>query len=79
MKTVQLQYPIACQGKQITYLTVRRPTVRDRLAVEHMQANDTQKEVALISNLCELSPEEMGLLDLADYQLLQEVLNDFLS
>jgi len=79
MKTVKLKFPINSKGRQIDSLTVRRPKIQDRLAVEHIQGSDILKEVALLANLCEIDHDEISQLDLVDYSALQEVLNDFLS
>ncbi len=59
--------------------TLRRPKVRDRLAVERMGNSDAEKEVALIANLASISREAVEEFDLADYNKIQETLQGFLS
>ncbi|UIP93371.1 phage tail assembly protein [Wolbachia endosymbiont of Anopheles demeilloni] len=50
----------------VSELTLRRPKVRDRLAVERMGNSDAEKEVALIANLANISREAVEECDLAD-------------
>uniref|UniRef100_A0A3B0JEW1 Phage tail assembly protein n=1 Tax=Wolbachia endosymbiont of Aleurodicus dispersus TaxID=1288877 RepID=A0A3B0JEW1_9RICK len=64
------------EGILLSELTLRRPKVRDRLAVERMGNSDAEKEVALIASISREAVEE---LDLADYSKIQEALQGFLS
>ncbi|WP_264707134.1 phage tail assembly protein [Wolbachia endosymbiont (group A) of Acrocera orbiculus] len=79
MQTIKLTEPIKIDGILISELTLRRPKVRDRLAIERMGNSDAEKEVALIANLASISREAVEELDLADYSKIQEVLQGFLS
>jgi hypothetical protein len=79
MQTIKLTEPIKIDGILVSELTLRRPKVRDRLAVERMGNSDAEKEVALIANLASISREAVEELDLADYSKIQEVLQGFLS
>ncbi|MFL0805512.1 MAG: phage tail assembly protein [Agarilytica sp.] len=76
---VALTAPISVDGAMLSELTVRRPKVRDMLAIENMTKNDAEKEIHLFANLCEVSPESLYELDMADYGKLQKVYQDFLS
>jgi len=78
MTTITLTEKITVDNKDIQEITLRRPKVRDRLAVERMGQSDAEKEVALIANLADLPKETIEELDLADYNKIQEVLQDFL-
>ncbi len=78
MDTITLTEKITIDGKEITEINIRRPKVRDRLAVERMGQSDAEKEVALISNLADLPKSAIEELDLADYGKVQEVLQGFL-
>ena len=78
MTTITLTEKITIDNKDIQKITLRRPKVRDRLAVERMGQSDAEKEVALIANLADLPKETIEELDLADYNKIQEVLQDFL-
>jgi hypothetical protein len=79
MTKVKLASPISIDGKEMTEINLRRPKVRDRLAVERSNASDAEKEVQLIANLAELPVEVIEDIDLADYAKLQRALTDFLS
>jgi hypothetical protein len=79
MTKVKLANPVKIDGKDIMELSLRRPKVRDRLAVERSSASDAEKEVQLIANLAELPVEVIEDTDLADYAELQRALTDFLS
>ncbi|MFT4327272.1 MAG: phage tail assembly protein [Wolbachia pipientis] len=79
MQKIKLTEPIKIDGILVSELTLRRPKVRDRLAVERMGNSDAEKEVALIANLASISREAVEELDLADYSKIQGVLQGFLS
>ncbi len=78
MQKIKLTEPIKIDGILVSELTLRRPKVRDRLAVERMGNSDAEKEVALIANLASISREAVEEFDLADYKI-QETLQGFLS
>lgn len=73
---IVLKYPLENGLKE---LNLRRPKVRDMLASDKTKGSDAEKEIALFANLCEVSPEEIGALDMADYKQLQEEYQGFLS
>lgn len=77
--TIDLIIPIKVAGAETKQLTVRRPTVGDRLIVEEGNDSEAKKEVAFLSNLCGLAPDEFRQIDLADYQEVQEVVGNFTS
>lgn len=77
--TIKLQFPIHVNGQEVAELRLRRPKVRDRLAVEKMSASQAEKEVRFIANLCEMAPDEIEELDMADYTRVQEAVTNFLS
>lgn len=78
MHKIKLNEPIKFDGVSISELTLRRPKVRDRLAVERLGTNDAEKEVALIANLADIPKDAVEELDLADYAKIQEALQGFL-
>ena len=78
-ETISLQYPITVDGAVIEQITVRRPRVRDRLIAEKTPGNEVEKEIRLLANLCEMAPDAIEMLDMADYLKLQECLAGFLS
>ena len=77
--TIKLLYPIRVNGQEISEINLRRPKVRDRLAVEKMSASQGEKEVRFIANLCEMAPNDIEELDMADYNKIQETVTNFLS
>ena len=79
MEHIQLQYPVKVNGLDIATLNLRRPRVRDMLAASKMKGSDAEKEIRMFCNLCEVEPEVIESLDLADYARLQQVYQSFLS
>lgn len=77
--TITLKLPITVAGAAYTALTMRRPKVRDMLTAERAGGNDAEREIRTFANLCEVSPEVIEELDLADYQQLQQAYRGFLS
>lgn len=78
MQKIKLTETIKIDGVVISELTLRRPKVRDRLAVERLGNSDAEKEVALIANLADIPKDAVEDLDLADYTKIQEALQGFL-
>ena len=78
MTTVKLTQSIKVDGIEVSELTLRRPKVRDRLAVERSNFSDAEKEVNLIANLAEIPKDAIEDMDLADYSEVQKALSDFL-
>nr|WP_253308797.1 phage tail assembly protein [Rickettsia endosymbiont of Ceutorhynchus assimilis] len=79
MTTVKLDNPITVDGISVSELTIRRPKVRDYLAIERLSGSDLSKEVTLTANLTSVAKEAIEELDIADYVKIQEVLKDFFS
>ncbi|GHM58968.1 MAG: hypothetical protein sGL2_11180 [Candidatus Mesenet longicola] len=51
MNTILLNEPITANGSVISELTLRRPKVRDYLAIDRLDGSDLAREVALTANL----------------------------
>lgn len=79
MQTIKLQDPITIDNITYDELNIRRPKVRDRLAVERMKKTDAEKEIAMIANLAEVDIRVIEELDLADYGKIQQSFADFFS
>lgn len=79
MKTVKLDNPITADGTSVSEITIRRPKVRDYLAIERIGKSDLEKEVILTANLASMPKEAIEELYLEDYVKIQEVLKDFFS
>ena len=78
-ESIKLNYPVDYNGEKVEQITMRRPKVQDRLTAEKSGGSDIEKEMRLIANLCEVAPDFILQLDLADYTMVQEKLSDFLS
>ena len=79
MQAITLFVPVTIAETTYGALNIRRPKVRDRLAVERIKKTDAEKEIAMIANLAEVTVEVIEELDLADYNKVQEVLQGFLA
>lgn len=78
-QSIELTHAIEIDGVRVKTLKIRRPKVRDMLSVEKSTDNDAQKEINLFANLCELTPDQLMDLDMADYTQLQKAYQGFLS
>ena len=74
IQSVKLDYPIrihtANGEKLLESLPVRRLTVGDLRAVAGLKT-DAEQELTMMARITGLVPEDLDLLDLADYQKLQ--------
>lgn len=78
-ETINLVHPVMSAGVELCSLSMRRPKVRDQLAVERDKRSEAEKEVRLFANLCEVAPETIEDLDMADYARLQETYRGFIG
>jgi hypothetical protein len=76
---VELSRPIVIDGAQVKALRMREPTVADQLASEEMKGSDSAKEIAMLANLCEVSPDDIKRLTLKDYKKLQAAFLGFIG
>jgi uncharacterized membrane protein len=67
MQAITLFVPVTIAETTYSTLNIRRPKVRDRLAVERIKKTDAEKEIAMIANLAEVTVDVIEELDLADY------------
>ena len=79
MQAITLFVPVTISGTTYETINIRRPKVRDRLAVERIKKTDAEKEIAMIANLAEVTVDVIEELDLADYNKVQEILQGFLA
>ena len=56
---------------------MRRMKVADQMNIDASNKSNVEKEIALVANLCEISPEDVKELDMMDYVKLQEQLVNF--
>lgn len=74
---LELLFPVTVNGTVYQSLNIRRSKVKDRLAVSKLNLSDEEREIRLLSNLCEVAPEVLQELDEKDYQALQRAYLDF--
>lgn len=79
MERISLDYPVEFKGQRLDTLHMRRPKVRDQIAVQSDTESSAEQEFNLFANLCEVSPEVLKDMDLKDYTKLQEAYRDFFS
>lgn len=78
MKKIKLETPIKIDGVEVHEISLRRPKVRDLLVSDKKNISESEREINLIANLAEVSPEAIQELDLSDYMKIQTWLKDFL-
>lgn len=66
-------------GVSTGVLRMREPTVRDQLVTSEMQATDARKEITTFANLCQVKPDDIESLSMADYQRIQMAYGSFLD
>ena len=74
---IQLEKGTEIDGANVMVLTMREPTVADQLAAAEIKGTDALKEVTLIANLCDVSPDDIKRLSLRDYYKVQAAYADF--
>lgn len=77
MTEYNLKYPIINGGREIKTVTLKRPKIKDQLAVEGIK-DPVEQEITLCSRLTGLDKDLIGEMDLYDYKCMQELLKDFL-
>jgi len=77
--TIKLEYPITAGAQLIQEITLRRPKVKDTLAVQKAGGSQAEQEIRLVANLATLTPSDIEELDAADYAHVQAVLTSFFS
>lgn len=77
---VDLKYPITKpDGSKVASVTLRRATVGDLKAAQRQADKPEDQELALIARLAGLVPEDVELIDLADYKRIQESFRELLD
>lgn len=64
---ITLDFPITVSGVEVSHLVMRRPKVRDMMAAQKVGGTDAEMGVALVANLCELTPDDVLELDSLDW------------
>ena len=78
MTSIKLKHPITVDGHEVDTVNLRRPTVRDLLAIDKVSGT-IAISVKMISNLAELTPEQVQTIDAQDFAAITRTFEDFLS
>lgn len=81
MEKIELKHPVTVgDGSLLKSIDMRRPTIGDVIASKvKLGEGDIEGEMRLMAKLCGMVPEDMKLLDLADYMALNGQLARFLG
>lgn len=77
-QTVPLRYPIQAHGREVTEITLRRPTVKDLREVERQNLGKQSEYAAMISRLGGIPNSSVDAIDGSDFLRLVEVIDGFL-
>ncbi len=77
--TVHLSYPVSHDGKAISELTLRRPTVADQLASVEGGGGVAGIELRMVSILSGVPVEALHGIDFGDYMKVQAALRDLVA
>jgi hypothetical protein len=77
--TVHLSYPVSHDGKAISELTLRRPTVADQLASVEGGGGVAGIELRMVSILSGVPVEALHSIDFGDYMKIQAALRDLVT
>lgn len=75
---VTLSRPFVINGKEVTEITMREPTVRDRIMLNKAKGDEIEKELNMVAGLCGLTPIDLYTLPGFDYDQLVMEANRFL-
>jgi len=77
MKKINLDHPVKLDGKEVSFLNMRRAKVRDVLAASRYETkNEEEERVFYYANLCEVPQETMADVDLSDWDKVLEAFDD---
>jgi hypothetical protein len=74
---ITLKNPIDIDGAEVSTLTMREPTVQDQLDVDQLKGSAATKEVTLLANLCEVTPDDIKKMTMRNYRRVQEAMEAF--
>lgn len=75
---IALSRPFTIDGKEVAEITMREPTVRDRIMLNKAKGDDTERELNMVASLCGLTPVDLYALPGYDYDQLVTEANRFL-
>lgn len=76
---VTLSRELNLGGAKTTVIRMREPLVSDQLAADKKSGSDAEKEIAILANLCMLTPTDIAGLPLRDYKRLQTAYMSFID
>jgi hypothetical protein len=76
---IVLDFPITVSGVEVSHLIMRRPKVRDMLAAQKAGGSEADMGVALVANLCEITPDDVMELDSLDWDKCEAQVQAFKS
>lgn len=74
---IELSRAVQSNGVDVAELIMREPLVRDQLAAQQTSKNAAEAEVILFANLCDVAPDVIKDLPLADYRKVQGAFENF--
>lgn len=74
---IELSKAVEIDGAQIKTVTMREPTVQDQLDVQAIKGSEAHREVTLMANLCDLTPDQVKAMTMRNYRRLQAALEVF--
>ena len=78
MTVIKLQYPIKCEGREITELEIRRSKTKDVLFSKKSTKSDGDAMVHLIATLSGLPPSAIEETDSSDFKRANDLVESFL-
>ena len=74
---IELSKAVEIDGAQTKTVTMREPTVQDQLDVQAIKGSEAHREVTLMANLCNLTPDQVKAMTMRNYRRLQAALEVF--
>ncbi|MBD5641766.1 MAG: phage tail assembly protein [Desulfovibrio sp.] len=69
---ISLDFPVQLPDRILDRVVMRRPKLSDLLAAPIRDTSDLDGEMRLYARLCDLVPDELQELDMADYEKIQK-------
>ena len=76
---ITLSRPMDIDGAKVAVLRMREPTVGDQLVADESTGSEAAKEITMLSNLCQVAPDDIKRLKLRDYKRAQVAFLGFLA
>lgn len=75
---IALSRPFKIDGEEVSEITMREQTVRDKILFEKSKGTGTERELAMIASVCGFEAAHLITLPSYDYERLVKAFNDFL-